>query len=520
MKSLTLRRSISLLLTVLMLLLTLVTAVACSDPVDNSGETNDEVITPAGDNGSSGATTPAPEGDGDGSEVTTPSGELKDDDLPEDLDFGQESIDFLAWKQGVTEYFAESQNGDAVNDAIYYRNIDVEERLGVKLNFEIIPGNSSAFREYCQTVMNTVNAGDSSYDALACYLRSAGVLTLQHGLNDLLEVDYLNFEQPWWPSSLTELNTVNDKLFFMSGDIATSLLYQMMFMIYNTELGNDLALTDPQLAAIDGKWTQDMMIAMSAGAYADLDGSGDKSEGDRYGLFSYLHPNLDIFYMGAGLNYLKPTDDGELKLTDDVLSEKSYAIIDKLNGLYYSSNDGYFTKDISDDSVLMAGNALFYNITGQLLTKTFYNSEMSYSILPAPKYDEAQANYLTPVAFTHSMYCIPTSAANADMSGAVLECMASEGYRQVTPALFESSFKYKYSQGENDAKMFEVIRSGIVFDIGRPFFDELGGDSTSPIRIWRQQIENGANRLSSMSKTFLKRWNTAIESINKGLLDS
>ena len=222
--------------------------------------------------------------------------------------------------------------------------------------------------------------------------------------------------------------------------------------------------------------------------------------------------------MGAGLNYLVATDSGELVLAEDILSEKSYSIIDKFNTLFYSSNDGFFTKSVSDAAILEAGVSLFYNITGQLLTQRFYNSEMSYSILPAPKYDESQTSYLTPVAFTHSMYCIPVSAANADMSGAVLECMASEGYRQVTPALFESSFKYKYSKGENDAKIFEFIRSGVVFDIGRPFFDELGGDSSSPIRIWRQQIENGVNRLSSSSKTYLRRWETAVDNINKGLL--
>ncbi len=508
MKSTSFKRHLSLVMAVVMLLLTLVTAVACAD----SGDDKPDDTTPSGGVAD---TTPAL-----GGEDTTPGDGLEADDLPDDLDFGQESIDFLAWNQGVTEYFAEEQNGDAVNDAIYYRNITVEERLGVKLNFEVIPGNSGAFRDYCQTVMTTVNSGDHSYDALACYLRSAGVLTLQHGLEDLLSVDYVNFDKPWWPSSLTELNTVNDKMFFMSGDIATSLLYQMMFMIYNTELGTDLDLENPQALALDGKWTQDVLFTMATNVYADLDASGNKSEGDRYGLFAYLHPNLDIFYMGAGMNYLDPTEDGELKLSDDILSEKSYGIIDKLNALFYSSNDGYYADDISEDAVLMAGNALFYNITGQLLTQTFYNSDMSYSILPSPKYDEAQADYLTPVAFTHSMYCIPISASNANMTGAVLECMASEGYRQVTPALFESSFKYKYSQGENDAKMFEFIRSGVVFDIGRPFFDELGGDSSSPIRVWRQQIESGMNRLSSMSKTYLKRWKTALDSINKGLLES
>ena len=143
---------------------------------------------------------------------------------------------------------------------------------------------------------------------------------------------------------------------------------------------------------------------------------------------------------------------------------------------------------------------------------------MNYSILPAPKYDEAQASYMTPVAFTHSIYCIPISARDGDMSGAVIECLASESYRTVTPALFESSFKYKYSKGEADSKIFELIRSGVVFDIGRPFFDELGGDASSPIRVWRMQLENGANFLASKSKTYVKQWDKALADMNKNLI--
>ena len=504
------KKWLSLALAALILISVLAVAVSCAKNGDDT-PSDTTTVSPSGN----------PDDTGNGTNGTTApvnSEEYVNDDLPSDLNYKNEEVNFLTWDQSVSEYFAEEQTGDAVNDAIYYRNIEVENRLGVKLEYNVIKGNSSAVNEFCQTVMTTISAGgDSSYDAIGCYLRSAGVLTLQHGLVDLLEVDYLNFDQPWWPSSLTELNTINDKLFFMSGDIATSLLYQMMFMIYNNDLGESLSLTSPQELALEGKWTQEVLFSMAANVYSDLDASGDKSEGDQFGLFSYQHPNLDIFYMGAGLNYVDPDANGDLVLSSDILSEKSYGIIDSLNALYYDSNDGYFTKKLSDSSTLMYGNSLFYNITGQLLAQQFYNADMSYSILPAPKYDEQQASYLTPVAFTHSMYCIPISASNVDMSGAVLECLASESYRQVTPALFESAFKYKYSKGENDAEIFEMIRSGIVFDIGRPFFDELGGDSSSPIRIWRKQIENGANLLSSGSKTYNKMWTNALADINKAL---
>lgn len=444
------------------------------------------------------------------------NGYLKDD-LPDGLDYKNELFTILAWKQGVTEYFVEDQTGDVIDNALYSRNLAVEERLGVKLYFNEIKGNSSAFQEYCQTVMNSVNANAQAYDAIACYLRSAGVLTLNQMLVDLLEVEHINFEKPWWSDSLVELNTINDKLYFMSGDIATSLLYQMMFMIYNNDLGTDLGLENPQKLAIEGKWTQEKMFELAAGVYADLDNDGKKSEEDRYGLFSYGHPNLDIFYLGADMHYVEPNADSDLELSSDILSEKSLGIIDKLISLYHNSNDGYFTTKISSNAVMSAGHSLMYNITGQYLQQIFRNGDMEYSILPSPKYDEKQENYLTAMAFTHSMYCIPLDARDTSMSGAVLECMASEGYRKVTPALFETAFKYQYSNSQYDADILEIIRSGVVFDIGRSFFDEMGGDSSSPVRIWRNQIVNGANQLGSATKVYEKMWNATLTKMNQKL---
>jgi hypothetical protein len=142
---------------------------------------------------------------------------------------------------------------------------------------------------------------------------------------------------------------------------------------------------------------------------------------------------------------------------------------------------------------------------------------MNYSILPAPKYDEQQEKYRTAVAFTHTMYCIPIDAKNTTKSGAVLECMASEAYRNVTPALFETAFKYQYSNSQLDADMFEIVRDNVVFDICRPFFDSLGGDSGSPVRMWRSQIEAGKNSLMTIGKTYEKVWTTSLVRVSEQL---
>lgn len=502
------KRTISLVLALLMLFAITATAIGCG----GKGNTPD-------------ATTTAPAG-GDAPEATTTeattespydaNGYLKDS-IDENLNFGGEKFHILAWEHSLPEFEVEEQTGNVIENAIYTRNANTEDRLGVELEYTIIKGNSGAFQDFCQEVAKSVNAGDGSFDAIGCYLRSAGVMTLQHLLVDMLEVDHLDFEKPWWSDSLLELNIINDHLYFISGDIATTLLYQMMFIIYNNDLGEEFHLTNPQQIALEGKWTQDLLFEMATGIYADLDGNGKKTEADRFGLFSTSHPNLDIFYMGADMSYVEPNADGDLILSPDVLSEKSLSIIDKLNTLYQNTDDGYFSGSGASGTLYAQGNSLFYNITGQILSQSLRSSDMNYSILPAPKYDEQQERYRTAVAFTHTMYCIPIDAKNTAKSGAVLECMASEAYRNVTPALFETAFKYQYSNSQLDADMFEIVRDNVVFDICRPFFDSLGGDSSSPVRMWRSQIEAGKNSLMTIGKTYERVWTTSLARVSEQL---
>ena len=42
-------------------------------------------------------------------------------------------------------------------------------------------------------------------------------------LLNLLDVRYLDFDQPWWVGDLTEMATINGKLYFASGDVSLEL---------------------------------------------------------------------------------------------------------------------------------------------------------------------------------------------------------------------------------------------------------------------------------------------------------
>ena len=93
------------------------------------------------------------------------------DTVPTDtLDYGGRVITLLYWSDVEHEEFVSAgQNGEPVNDAIYLRNLAVEDRLGIDLEFDSIPANSSNVANWVAYVRNDITSGARSFDLMAAY---------------------------------------------------------------------------------------------------------------------------------------------------------------------------------------------------------------------------------------------------------------------------------------------------------------------------------------------------------------
>lgn len=124
----------------------------------------------AADNPSGGDTTSG-EGTSTAEETTAAR-----DTLPDDLDFGGETVNlFVDREMLIPEYNAE-QDGDIVNDAIYERNNAVQERLNVTFNFIESDGLNANQKIFQGAVRSSVLAGESAYDIVAGYGLSMSIL--------------------------------------------------------------------------------------------------------------------------------------------------------------------------------------------------------------------------------------------------------------------------------------------------------------------------------------------------------
>ena len=476
---------------VIAMLMLLCTFVACADNNDD----NPADTTPA-DGGST--TTPA-----EGGEVTEPKDTLVEDGIPADLKFNNTTVTVLYWEdQEHEEFFVEEQTGDIVADGIWGRNGMVEDRLGINLEFTPQLGNADYVASWTNYIQTSVQAGGGEFDVIGGYSLSQASAASKGLLYDLMDpgCEWLDFSMPWWPERLIDEATINDKLYFASGDISANALYMMYTVFVNNDIIEDMSLPNVYELVDNNEWTYDKFFEMCTGVYIDQDGDGTKSVGDRYGyMTSYLH--CDPWFYGTGALIVDKDNEGNLKLSDSFGGERTISSLEKITNFLYNTQDGVYFDPVEHQDEFNNGNLLFMCDRSRVSIREFDSEDLHFSVVPFPKYDAQQENFVTVMGNPFTLYAIPIDSKEDElpMLSAFLEVYASESYRQVTPALFETSLKIKYSQDNDASRMYDIIRESLCFDLGRIFSSALIGQAT-----WRLAVENNTNTWAATAKQMKK----------------
>lgn len=390
-----------------------------------------------------------------------------------DLDFGKDTFTVAYWSDvEMPEYEAETQNGTVINDAIYQRNLNIEEKLNISIAFAPSKGNLGNRESFSNFIGNEFKAGGKAFDLISAYSRTTALCAINGYCAELSELPYLDWEKPWWPDSLLDVVSIGGKTYFASGDASINVLHFMYGVYYNKDLISDRKLEDPVELVRSGKWTIEKLQEMCKDVYQDLDNDGKKSEGDFYG-FATINYGLDAFYTGSGLRLVEQDADKLMILSPSFSSEKAVNLCSTL-GKWFETQDAYMGGSMAAfEGTFVAGNCIFVQDRCYLADRKLQDVSFSYGILPTPKYDEEQDDYITVVGNPFSLYAIYGNSHDIEKAAAVLECWASEAYRTTTPAQFEVNMKLKYSESSVEAEMYDHLRSTVCFDLGRLFNNQL-----------------------------------------------
>ena len=398
--------------------------------------------------------------------------------LPDELDFGGETITVLWWTDVENpEFFVEESTGDMISDAIFERNAKVETQMGIKLDWVGIKGqyNNNVGKEYANHVGNLYATGDSTYDLMSAHSRTIALTAMYGYCADMMKLEYLDFEKPWWPTVMLDTATIGDSLYFVTGDVSTNSIHQMYAIFYNKEILTSYPeLIEPSQSVKDGNWTMEALQVLTKDLYQDRDNDNKQSEGDFYG-FTSLNWHFDAIYYGAGLKQAEKDAENLMIISPDYSSEKAANLVDVV-GNWVKQGDVYINSS-NYRTPFLSGNALMSMARHHDIANRLSEVSFSYGIVPIPKFDADQERHITCVGNPCSFYAIYTLSEDTNRAAAVLECWASEAYRLTTPAIFEMTMKLRYSETSVESEMYDIIRAGIVFDFGRLFNSSLNAMS-------------------------------------------
>ncbi len=219
------------------------------------------------------------------------------------------------------------------------------------------------------------------------------------------------------------------------------------------------AIYDAVSKVRDGSWTLDKFISMTKDVYSDLDSDGTRSSGDLYGFLGYKKL---YGWQSAYVSCYTEGSDGKISLGYN--KEKFVDVVERMNTLLNGSEGGYITGNEPDSKIFIDGRALFHYTALETLTyDDMRASDIDYGVLPLPKYDEKQENYITP-SFD-CQFAIPTTAKELDKISLLIEAYSSAGYNITREAYFETALSTKYTRDDDSVEMLGIISDTLAVDL-------------------------------------------------------
>jgi len=356
--------------------------------------------------------------------------------------------------------------GDMVNDAIYSRNILLEERYNIEFVTSEIPTNN--YKDMEAMIKNAATAQTDDFDLCVLVMQDAYNSVLNGYAPTMDKLPYADMSQPWY------YRTLNDKFTFEGISLLGVTAYDMepggACIIFNKNMIDMFTMESPYDMVRNGTWTMENMYAMAAVAIGDLNGDGAfRMDEDRFGLIGEPDEITTLMYAGSGLTLVEEVD-GKLSVSQN---EK---LIDLLY-LYLNSTeqkgilfDPFIEIKWEEDS-RTKGNEFFtrdgalFLIRGTGALTSFGDMESDYGIVPHPKADLQQEMYYTPRA--GGDIAMPLScSSDLERVSVIREALAVESLNLCHPAYYENSLQKRYVRDQESIEMMELITANPVLDFG------------------------------------------------------
>lgn len=372
---------------------------------------------------------------------------------------------------------ASETNSEPVNEACLERFALLEQEYGFTVEAEFV----DPWDPFVERVKQDYLSGTTSYDVVSSGLITLASLAAEGYFLDLnaIENSNLHLDKSWWDSAAHEDMSIAGKLFFATGDILILDDEYTTCMFYNKGMITDYGLDNPSQLVLDGTWTLDKMYEMAQTVAHDADdGTMSVTGDDVWGIVCVLFDTYKLV-MGADAPQVVKNDLDlpELKMDAEHNLEAFELVKEIMKDTQVTAvrEDFYAWDDANADTVqaqFYEGQALFLiNLVSSVNSNDMREANISYGILPMPKFNSAQENYAT-TNDPYRFYCISImkNCTDVEFTTFALEAMAYLGETMVTPEYYDRTLKYKRFPDDTDSpEILDIIFSNRLVDISVAF---------------------------------------------------
>ena len=451
--------------------------------------------------------------------------------VPDSSFFGGDTLYILCRnsRNATKEWYSEITE-DEVDEVVAMRNEHVTDALNVNVSY--IPIASSNYDDcldkFTKAIADDVNGGTHNYDIIANYAyagANASVRDYIANMNDKNIFPYFDFSLPCWNQSMVHSTKINNKLYYITGDINLSTFNSTMVVYLNKDVYNRKKSSydpaDLQDLAIEGDGKEGGFTfyelyswASRANSVQELNGEDGYQHDDFHAISAGFNSiPLDALPYAWDLEYVTTNADGSHKY-NIIGNNKIERAIEKARMLFDGSisqgvcNDdntgwcylGGYSEPITHfarDRSIFTLHLLYSSEDDNTMLRTM-NSE--YGLLPIPKYDEDQIDYGTTAhqsytlitVIDHSRSDVPTKG---ELVSAYLQYSTEESYTNVRGYYINRIVKPKYFGADDtngsvtkSIKIFNIISSNIEFDFLSVYAPQLNGVLNT---CWRNAVIEG-----------------------------
>ncbi|MGM9624897.1 MAG: hypothetical protein ACI3XM_04225 [Eubacteriales bacterium] len=399
----------------------------------------------------------------------------------------------------TTDIYAENETGDVVTDAVYQRNMWIEDTFNIKI------------KDYpCVTMTETkkaVQAGVTDYDAVVTAIANGCNMGAGNFVLDLQTVPYIDLTQPWWDQGLTRDTSIGGRTYIATGDITIVDNDATWVLMFNKQLATNFDFNFYEMVE-NNTWDMETFKNCAKVAVKDLNGDGKMTgPDDQFGFATSDRSAPGLLY-GSGLQLsAKDADEYPIIQTDmDLLSavvDKASEIMSDKNTTIITGQNGITTSDALR-YVFEEGRSLFFGEVMQCVTR-MRESTTDFGLIPFPKFDVSQENYYHFVHATAGKgMCIPSTQTDTEKAGIILEAMAAKSVSTVTEAYYDKALTFKYMRDEESVKMLEMILANRVYDLAY-------------IYGWGNLAETIFSMINNGKNTVASSWEKKVASAEKAM---